>query len=467
MRRPSRLSLATFATALLVLGISSRAEALPACTDQGLAFYPLATPLRYLDTAQGPTAWWPQGYPLSAGQTFQGRVNGIPSNARALVARVTLSNYRGEWPECSWYESAYFEGYRCEYEGDPSTSARYPRLRISTALPAPTTGAGVLRVGSGPSMPTEQLVTFPLATDGSFALSADSVFDTRVEVVGYYAPPGPGGLYMHLLPRPSYLFSAFAFTPVGPNTLGRSMNAGETQTFPAVGTWSVTPQFGGPITYTIPANAALVAGNYIAYLKWDLSTPQDVQRVIPFQPGTALPETGLALQFWDGFGEGGEYLVKLDAYGQLGLHATAATDLILNVSGYFSPQQQDDGNGPGLLFHPTPHSVKGATSLSGDDGAGPFYVPTYDQDATACGTAAAGRLRFIGTGDGNGQEFQIATQGFPSNATSIATAADTNDEVTFVRQIGASGGFDVYVDNADRSGATLYFEIDTFGTFGP
>src|SRR5512140_46231 len=228
MRSLSRLPLATIVAAILVLGIAPPAQALPACTDQGLAFYPLATPLRYLDTAQGYTAWWPQTYPLST-QRFQGRVNGIPSGARALVARVTLSNYRGEWPECHWYENAYFEGYFCDYEGEPSTSARYPRLRVSTAFTNSTTGAGVLRAGSGPSLPTEQLVTFPLATDGTFVLSADSVFDTRVEIVGYYAPPGPGGLCLHMLSRPSYLFSAFGYTPVGPNTLGRSMQAGESQ----------------------------------------------------------------------------------------------------------------------------------------------------------------------------------------------------------------------------------------------
>src|SRR5512146_1634307 len=83
MRRLSRLPLATIVAAILVLGIAPPAQALPACTDQGLAFYPLAAPLRYLDTAQGWTAWWPQTYPLSAGQRFQGRVNGIPSSARA------------------------------------------------------------------------------------------------------------------------------------------------------------------------------------------------------------------------------------------------------------------------------------------------------------------------------------------------------------------------------------------------
>src|SRR5512140_195336 len=120
MRSLSRLPLATIVAAILVLGIAPPAQALPACTDQGLAFYPLATPLRYLDTSQGYTAWWPQTYPLST-QRFQGRVNGIPSGARALVARVTLSNYRGEWPECHWYENAYFEGYFCDYEGEPST----------------------------------------------------------------------------------------------------------------------------------------------------------------------------------------------------------------------------------------------------------------------------------------------------------------------------------------------------------
>ncbi|NTX17892.1 hypothetical protein HUA76_44780, partial [Myxococcus sp. CA056] len=49
----------------------------------------------------------------------------------------------------------------------------------------------------------------------------------------------------------------------------------------------------------------------------------------------------------------------------------------------------------------------------------------------------------------------------------ISTASVTNDEVTFVRRFGPNGGFETYTDTADRSGTTLYYEVDTFGLFSP
>lgn len=447
------------------------AHAAPACSGQGLAFYPMSAPFKLLDTSRGWTAWWPQNYPLSSGWGLRldGHASVIPDNAQALVARVTLSNYRGEWPECQWYDSAYYEGYLCSRDGEDSTAERYPRLRVSTAQPAPSTGAGVIRVGSGPSRPTEQLVTIPLAADGSFVLTADSVFDTRVEVIGYYAAPGSAGaLYLHLLDTPAPVFNSFDYGGASdPHQLGRAMYAGESHDVPVVGTWNVGLNFGGPFSYTVPSDAQYVVGNAFAYLNWTLDSSYGVEQVSAFRPGGTVPETGLALTTWDGFGEGYEHLTGL-ANGAMTVHSSAPTNVVYYVSGYFSPRRDNDGNGPGLLYFPRAHALKGSGSVAADDFAGQrLYVPTYDGDSQACGVAASGRLRFIGEGEGNGQEFGILTPGTRASAAGIATGSVTNDEVTFVRRFGSSGGFEVYADTADRPGTTLRFEVDTFGVFSP
>jgi hypothetical protein len=446
-------------------------QAAPNCTQgQGLAFYPLATPFKYLDTAQGWTAYWPQNYPLPGGwgQRFDGRASTLPDNAQALVARITLSNYRGEWSECHWYDSPYFEGYLCDYEGDPSTNERHPRLRISTAQPAPSVGAGVIRVGTGPARPTEQLVTLPLASDGTFVMTADSVFDTRVEIIGYYAAPGgPGALYLHLLEQPSPIFDTFDGTTPAPHKLGRSINANESVSVPVVGTWNVGIEYAGPYTYTIPSDAQYVVGNAVAWMNWTLSTPAGEHLVSVYRPGNAVPQTGLSLTTWEGFGEGYEYLSAL-SNGALKVHSTTKATAIFYASGYFSPRRESDVNGPGLLFYPRAHARKGAASISADvDGGARLYVPTYDYDPQFCGVAAAGRVRFEGTGDGWGQEFGIGTPGRPLPATGVSTASLTNDESTFVRRFGPHGGFMTYTDTADRPGTTLYYEVDTFGVFSP
>jgi hypothetical protein len=445
--------------ALTVLALSSLptpAHAAQACADEGLAFYPLATPLKLLDTATG-AAYYAQSYPLQHQQQFQARVGGIPAGARALVARITLSGYQGEWGDGG-----------C----DPSTdSSRYPRLRLSPALNVPGTGAGVVRVGSGPARPTEQLVTFPLASDGTVVLNAESVFNTRIEVVGYYAPPGPGALYLHLLAKPAYLFSAYDGTQAsaGLNSLGRAMAPGESATIQVVGTRSNGPPwYNDPTTYSIPAHARYVLGNTLAYLKWGFSTPGTLQSVLTYETGTALPQTGIALTPWDGFAEGAQSLARVSPGGTVSLYASASTDIYMMVTGYFSPQRENDGNGPGLLFHPRAHAVKGWAELAVDDYAGPFYVPTYDGDPSACGVAAAGRLRFIGNGEGNGQEFSIAEPAPDWRGISgLATAADTHDEVEFVTRFGPGGGYTLALDTADRPGQFVYFEIDTYGLFAP
>lgn len=455
MQRNFRVPFMVAALALVVLvGIPTKARASGVCADEGLALYPLSNPLTLLDTPAG-SAWYSQS-PLPYQQQFQARVGGIPAGARALVTRITLSGYRGEWGGATSGVA-------------PTDSSHYPRLRLSTALNAPSSGAGVIRVGSGPALPTEQIVTFPLASDGTVVLEAESVFDARIEVVGYLATPGPGALYLHLLSKPAYLFSAYDGTPATLNSLGRATSPGESATIQVAGTRSNGPPwYNDPTTYSIPSNARYVLGNTLAYLQWGLSTPATLQSVVTYATGSALPRTGISLTTWDGFAEGAQFLTPVSGYGTISLYSSASTDIYMMVSGYYSAQRADDGNGPGLLFHPRPHAVKGSAGLAVDDYAGPFYVPVYDGDPAACGVAAAGRLRFIGTGEGNAQEFSIS-EPTPDwrGISGIATAADTNDEVEFVTKFGSGGGYNLALDTADRTGQTVSFEIDTYGIFAP
>ncbi|MDX2032352.1 MAG: S8 family serine peptidase, partial [Blastocatellia bacterium] len=146
-------------------------------STNGLQFYPLATPIRLLDTRSGATGCDAPGAQIPGGtsrtQTVAGRTCSglqIPANAAAITGNITTVQSGG--------------GFLTLYPSDASrptvANSNYSANEILN---------NVFTVGLG-------------ASDGAFKIYVTTNTDVVVDVTGYYAPPGAGGLYFHPLPRP-------------------------------------------------------------------------------------------------------------------------------------------------------------------------------------------------------------------------------------------------------------------------
>jgi len=152
----------------------------------GLQYYPLARPVRLLDTRPGTAACFTPAAPLAADasrtQPAVGTCDGlaIPPAAKAIVGNATVVA-----PPASGFITLY-----------PSDA------------PLPT--ASNLNYVPGQVVPNAFTVT--LSASGSFNIYTPTQTHFIVDVAGYYAPPGQGGLYYHPLPRPVRLLDTRAGT---------------------------------------------------------------------------------------------------------------------------------------------------------------------------------------------------------------------------------------------------------------
>ena len=164
--------------------------------NNGLQFYPLAAPVRLLDTRAGQVACSQPNGPI-VGQSSRlqpGRnICGIPANAVALTGNITTVNSGG--------------GFLTLYPSD--------------AL-QPT----VASVNYAPNEIINNVFTVGLGTDGAFKIFAFNTTDVVVDVTGYYAPPVTNGLFFHPLPKPIRLLETRA-GQLGCTTPGTAIQGGE------------------------------------------------------------------------------------------------------------------------------------------------------------------------------------------------------------------------------------------------
>ena len=146
----------------------------------GLMFYPLASPVRLLDTRTGATACTQPNAPI-AGQTAltqAGRSRcGIPANAVALTGNLTTVNSGGGF------------------------LTLYPSNAVQPTVASTNYAANEI---------VNNVFTVGLGTDGAFKIFAFNTTDVVVDVTGYYAPPTTGGLFFHPLPKPIRLLETRA-----------------------------------------------------------------------------------------------------------------------------------------------------------------------------------------------------------------------------------------------------------------
>jgi hypothetical protein len=285
----------------------------------GLQYYPLARPIRILDTRAGQPACFKPGTPLASGSTFTQQITGacdgltIPATARAVVGNLAVVNTTASAKP----------GYVTLY---PSGGAKPLVANISYA-PGQTLSSA-FNVGLSPS--------------GSLNVYAFSETHLIMDVTGYYAPPQQGGLYYHPLPRPVRLLD----TRIGQaacDAPGSPLQARQVRAVMARRTCA------GLI---IPNDALALVGNVTA-----VNAPSPGY-VTLYPSGVARPMVS-NINFAAGQVLSNAVTVGLGADGVFNLYSYERTDFVIDVSGYFSASAAADSNGvAGLLYYPLATPVR-------------------------------------------------------------------------------------------------------------
>lgn len=292
----------------------------------GWQFYPLASPVRWLDTRFPDGACHSPRAPINGGSSLKQAVRGkclqanIPATAGAVAGQITIINLsRGN-------------GY---YQITPG------------GAPRPSSGM----VNFGPYQTLTTTFTVGLDNDGAFEIHTSNQAHLIVEIVGYYAPPGPGGLYFHPLPNSFRFLETRAGMPACVSS-NQPLGIGATRIEKAA-----LNCFG----LTIPANARAVVGNAMAT---NLSySPGFITFYASFNP---RPNTA-NLNFAAAQTVSNQAIIGLSPGGILSIYSSTRAHLTLDLMGYFSPDESD-ANGKGLLFYPVPGPMRIFETRPGEHG---------------------------------------------------------------------------------------------------
>jgi hypothetical protein len=269
----------------------------------GLQYYALPTPKRLLDT-RGAGACVITGGQLAAKevrpQTTRSTCSGVPQNAVAITGNATIFGPSGA-------------GYITLY---PSNADRptVSNLNYDTNQTAPVPNSFTVRLGS----------------DGAFNIYAEAPTHFIVDITGYYAPPGEGGMYFYPLPAPVRLLDTRPDPSCIPNNT------------PLSGGGTLVVKTGDCGSANIPASAKAVVGNATAVN----SRSQGYVTLFP----EGQPPLASNLNFDPGRNVPNAFVVGLNS-GSFSIYASGASDIIIDIAGYFSDQAVEN-NRPGLLFYP-------------------------------------------------------------------------------------------------------------------
>ncbi|MDQ3013678.1 MAG: PQQ-dependent sugar dehydrogenase, partial [Acidobacteriota bacterium] len=284
--------------------------------QSGLLFYPLASPVRLLDTrglGVSPNACTVNGnQPIAANtsllQMARG-ICGIPATAQAITGNVTTVTSGG--------------GYLTLY---PSGATR------------PT----VASINYNPNEFVNNAFTVGLGADGAFNIYALNTTQVVVDVTGYYAPPGGTGLYFHPLPTPVRLLETrTGLTPpvAGCVKPGAPLPGGADSLQTAATTCTGIPA----AARAIVGNATTVSPQSGGYLTL---FPADASRPLIASSNYATNQS-----------VNGPFTTGLSPSGQFKVFTLATTDLVIDLIGYYSAEA-NDANGAGLFFTPLQHPVR-------------------------------------------------------------------------------------------------------------
>ena len=282
----------------------------------GLQFFPLPQPVRLLETRAGFGGCTNPGAPINANGTLTLPARmvcaGIPANAAAITGNVTVV------PAGPGFLTLF-----------PSTATQ-PTVANSNFVAGEITN-NVFTVGLG-------------AGDGAFKIFSSATTEVIVDVTGYYAPPGTGGLYFHPLPSPVRLLE----TRTIPGLLG-CIKPGA----PLTGGQDFAVQGRTPVVApcnVIPAAAQMLVGNATSVFPSGAGFltlfPSDATRPLIASSNYAGADV-----------INGPFAVKLGTDGKFKVYTHRTTDLVIDILGYYS-SEATDANGAGLLFTPLPTPVR-------------------------------------------------------------------------------------------------------------
>ena len=246
--------------------------------SSALAFYPLA-PCRVADT-RWPTG--PLGGPSLPAQQLRdlpvlSSPCGIPSTAKAYSMNVTA--VPKAWTPL-WVVNAWPDG-----QPQPSTS--------------------VLNAPTGTVVANAAIV--PAGTGGDIDVWASTGTDLVVDIDGYFAPAGTGGLALY-----------------------------SSVTCRALDTRTSSGTFNGPLAVDIVGSGCGVPATAQAYVLNATLVPQGPVYLLTLWPHGGPEPNVSTLNAWDGMVTSNMAIVP-SANGSIDAYAAGLTDLVLDISGYFAP----------------------------------------------------------------------------------------------------------------------------------
>jgi len=287
----------------------------------GLQFYPLAAPVRLLDTRSGggisgcTTGTGALAANATRTQPARTVCSGIPANATALIGNITVV------PSAS--------GFLTLFPGDATQ---------------PTVANSNFKAGEV----TNNFFTVGLdAAEGAFKIFSSAATEVIIDLTGYYAPPSPSGLYYHPLSSPVRLVE----TRSGQTGCFQPAQLAGTNNPNADPSLDQQVQGRGPglpgACSSIPSDAVVLVGNATTVLP---NAPLGFG-YLTIYPSDAARPTVASSNYTGGDVINGPFAVKLGADGKFKIYTFATTHLVVDITGYYSASATD-ANGQGLLFNP-------------------------------------------------------------------------------------------------------------------
>ena len=281
-----------------------------------LQFYPLPRPVRLLDTRPGQGNCDSVNAPIAAGTslatlartTCEGIT--IPTQAQAVVGNITVINQTAQTGFLTLYPTG-----------------------VSLPLAA--------NMIYGPSGILANNFTVGLSGNGEFSIFGERTIDVIVDISGYYAPPGTGGLYYHPLAKPVRLL----------DTRPSQGNCDNIAAPIAAGTSLTTLARTTCEGLTIPAAAQAIVGNATV-----INGSGQTGYLTIFPDGVTAP-LAANMVYFPGNILSNAFTVGLSNDGKFNIFGERTIDMVVDVAGYYSTEA-NDANGAGLLFNPLPRPLR-------------------------------------------------------------------------------------------------------------
>lgn len=397
-------------------------------TTNGLAFYPLP-PCRVVDTrssgGSGKTgAFGPpslaggvsRDFPIPAGSC------NVPSTALAYALSVSVVPRAGPMPFLTIWP----------------TGSAMPLVSTLNALDG---------------LPVANAAIVPAGTNGSVSVYVYTKADVMIDVSGYFAPANAP--------------QASAFYPVAPCRIADTRSVGGSGKTGAFG----PPQMAARSTRTfpIPSSDCGIPDTAQAYsLNITVVPPKALSYLTAWPAGLPLPNT-TTLNSSNGTIVANAALVPAGAGGGVSVYVSNATDVVIDINGYFAPPGQG-----GQYFYPLPPCrIVDTRSVGGSGITGVFGPPQMKGQASRNFPIPSSPCKIPATALAYSLNMTVVPPGYLAFLTTwpaggpmplVSTLNDLTGKILANAAIvpaGASGAISVYVYNPTD------LVIDTNGYFAP